>query len=588
MTNAQLLEEKGINLKGKSAGTHKMQCPQCSHTRKNKKDLCLSVNIDEGWWKCHHPDCNWSGKVYQGPAKIEKKEFKKPVPRLEKLSKPILDFFEKGRGISNNTLLRFNITESQEWMPKAQKVVSAICFNYYRNKELVNIKYRANGKDFKMEKDAELIFYNIDALDGEDECVIVEGEIDCLSCYEDNIYNAVSVPNGASKGNQKLEYLDNCWETFKDMKKIILMTDNDDAGIQLRDELARRLGYERCWRVTFPDGLKDANEVWKAYGEGSLRKVKEEATPWPMEGILTVMDVMDDVVSFYENGFPNGYPIPVPGIGPKLQLMLGQLTCVTGIPGSGKSEVIDWWMVEISRVHGWIWAVFSPENQPIALHITKLAQKFAKKSFAKRDVADYRMTTHELALAMDFINSHFYFMNVNEMDISVEGVMSKLRELVLRVGVNGLLIDPWNKFRHDKAKSGNDLDYISKALNEITYGSKVNGVHTILIAHPTKMRKVKVGKVEKYEVPTMYSISGSSDFFNMTDNGVAVYRDFDTGVVDIYIQKVRFNWLGEIGFSSYRFDWNTQQYVMLDSSAELIPRATEYSGSFSPVEDLPF
>lgn len=588
MTNAQLLEEQGINLKSRSAGTHKLTCPRCSHTRKNKKDPCLSVNIDEGWWKCHHPDCNWSGKVYQGPAKVEKKEYSRPVPRLEKLGAGTIKWFEEKRKISNNTLLRFKITETVEWMPKAQAKVPAICFNYYRGDNLVNIKYRAQGKDFRMESGAELIFYNIDSIKDETECVIVEGEIDSLSCYESGIHNSISVPNGASKGNAKLEYLDNCWEDFKNITKVVLMTDNDDAGISLRDELARRLGYERCWKVTYPDGCKDANEVLIKYGKDAVKKMMDEATQWPIEGILTAHDLADDVITFYQNGYPNGYDIPVPGIGEKLQLMLGQITTVTGIPGSGKSEVVDWWMVEMSRKHGWKWGILSPENQPVSLHVTKLAQKFAKKSFAKRDNAIYRMTERELLESIDFINDHFFFINENEVDISVEGVMDKLRDMVLRLGIKGLLIDPWNKLRHAKPKSGNDLDYTREALNKLSYGAKTNGVHIILIAHPTKMKKVKVRGKEKYEVPTMYSVSGSADFYNMTDNGISVYRDFETGIVDIYRQKIRFNWLGELGFSSYRFDWQTQQYTPVDESADLIPRAPEATGWPQESEDLPF
>jgi DNA primase len=246
-------------------------------------------------------------------VEVESKKIVKPVPRLQKVSDQILQFFEVGRKISNNTLLRFNITQADEWMPKADAVVPAICFNYYRNEELVNIKFRANNKDFKLSKDAELIFYNLDAIKDEEECVIVEGEIDCLSCYEDKIYNCISVPNGANvKGELRLEYLDNCVDYFKNKTRIVIMTDNDEAGIRLRDELARRLGFQRCVRVIYPDGCKDANEVWKKYGEGSLQKMVDNAIEWPMEGILSMMDMMDEVISFYENGYPKGFEILSP------------------------------------------------------------------------------------------------------------------------------------------------------------------------------------------------------------------------------------------------------------------------------------
>ncbi len=64
----------------------------------------------------------------------------------------------------------------------------------------------------------------------------------------------------------------------------------------------------------------------------------------------------------------------------------------------------------------------------------------------------------------------------------------------------------------------------------------------------------------KYEVPTMYSISGSAHFYNKTDNGISVYRDFNTNLVDVYIQKVRYSWLGKQGFCTFQYDVEKRQY----------------------------
>ena len=54
------LQQLGIQLK-RNTGSIKTKCPKCSHTRKNKSDLCLSVNIDEGLYNCHN--CGWNGNV---------------------------------------------------------------------------------------------------------------------------------------------------------------------------------------------------------------------------------------------------------------------------------------------------------------------------------------------------------------------------------------------------------------------------------------------------------------------------------------------------------------------------------------------
>ena len=51
-------EENGIFIKDTS-GQVKTQCPKCSKSRRNTSDPCLSVNVDEGIWHCHH--CGWKG-----------------------------------------------------------------------------------------------------------------------------------------------------------------------------------------------------------------------------------------------------------------------------------------------------------------------------------------------------------------------------------------------------------------------------------------------------------------------------------------------------------------------------------------------
>src|SRR6478736_4395085 len=195
-------DKYGIDISKARGG--KTICPNCSHTRRHKTDPCLSVDLKTGLFNCHN-GCGFKGSaaMFEKP----KKEFTKPLQRLEKLSPKLLKWFEE-RKISNNTLLRFGVTESKEWMPQFEKKTPVICFNYMRGEEVVNIKFRGALKSFKMEKGAELIFYNF-----------------------------VSVPNGANKGSQQLEYLDNCWQYFEKMEKIFVAVDSDEAGESLKEEL---------------------------------------------------------------------------------------------------------------------------------------------------------------------------------------------------------------------------------------------------------------------------------------------------------------------------------------------------------------
>ena len=82
-----------------------------------------------------------------------------------------------------------------------------------------------------MYKGAQKTFYNIDAIAGQDSCVIVEGEVDAMSFHEAGVTNVVSVPNGFNAtGQVNLDYLTDFYSFFEDKDKIFVAVDNDEAG----------------------------------------------------------------------------------------------------------------------------------------------------------------------------------------------------------------------------------------------------------------------------------------------------------------------------------------------------------------------
>lgn len=547
-------EKYGIDPKDVRGG--KAYCPKCHDARKHKKDRSLSVDKDSGMFNCHNPGCGFRGCAVV--IEKQKKEFVKPVPRLEKLGAKAIEYFEKIRGISNYTLLRFKISECREWMPQFEKEVLTVCFNYFRKDELVNIKFRGPQKSFKMAKDAELIFYNLEAIEGEDEAVIVEGEIDCLTMHECGIYNSVSVPNGASKGNGKLEYLDNCWEYFEGKKKIILATDDDDAGMSLREELARRLGKERCFTVEYPEGCKDANEVKLKFGADAVKKLINEAKEWPLEGIRTMDNMYDTMRQWYESGYPKGDKAGVPGFDKLLSFTGKQITTITGIPGHGKDEFTNWLMASLSVNCGWVWGDcgFEEEAEQTA---SKIAEKIAGKSFDFRKDPSKRMTVADFERAVRIVEKHFYFYETEEIETDIDTLLAIADRLVFKFGIKGLRLNPWNFIDNKTGIEG--TEYVSVVYTKITKWARKRGVHVFVIAHTTKIAKDKNGK---FEVPNLYNISGSAHFFNKTHNGITIYLDFFTQICTVYVQKVKQSWLGQKGFVAYRYDVFTRQYELVE------------------------
>ncbi len=564
----------------------KSTCPQCSHTRKNKRDLCLSVDLETGLFNCHNCDFKGTAREFK-----PKKDYSKPEHRLEKLSKKTLEFFENDRKISNNTLLRMKVTEGREWMPQYSQETACICFNYYRGEQLVNIKFRGPGKSFKMVKDAELIFYNIDAIKGEDVAIIVEGEIDCLSLYEAGVYNSVSVPNGASKGNQKLEYLDNCWKDFEPIKKIILAVDNDEAGKSLRTELARRLGKEKCFIVEFPEDCKDSNDVLVKHGIDTLKDVIKNATEMPLEGIVTMDEMFPTIREWYLNGYPKGAKARIPDFDELLSFAPGQLTMWTGVPGHGKDEFSNLIMANLSKHEGWCWGVLGFEESPEE-SATKLMEKFTGKAFAFRDNAKDRINPEEFEYAIGMVDKHFKFISTDDVESSIEGILEKATEMVKKYGIKGFCLNPWNWLEKYREAHISETEHVSICLTKIVQFAKKYQLHFFLMAHPTKITK---GKDGKYEIPTLYSISGSANFFNKTHNGITVYRDYENNNVTIYVQKVKQSWLGKIGSCRFAYSEIVRQYKPLNGSdsfhkieKEKIKPVELFSSSVDVPEDLPF
>lgn len=567
-------------------GENAMICPVCSESRKNKTAKCFSFNASKGAGRCNHCDV----------VLVEKREFiKKRTETAFKLplfknntiySDKVKEFF-KSRLISEKTLLAFKVTESIEWMPKANKEITAINFNYFRNGELVNVKYRGAGKDFKLSKDAELIFYNLDCTIDNDTIIVVEGEMDCLAMAEAGYKNVISVPNGAGLGKINFDYIDNCIDSFADDTKFILAVDNDKAGQNLQTELARRLGFENCSKVQFKD-CKDANDCLIKYGIQGIIESIQDRKEFPIVGAFQAFDFIDNIFKYYNEGLPKGCGIEMQGFDELLKFHEGYMTVITGIPGHGKSEILDMILVRLNLLHGWKHAIFSPENHPLELHFSKFAEKIIGKSFD----GGWRMSETELHQAIENINQNYFFIKPEE-DFSLDNILATVKMLVRRKGVKSFVIDAWNKLDHKY--SDNETKYISRELDKISLFCEKYQVHAFIVAHPTKILKDKTTQL--YEVPNLYNINGSANFFNKTANGITVYINRTTNKSEIHVQKVKFKHWGVTGLCEWNWNYKNGRYFAMNEDNTNWLNGCSNSGDYSiysgnnndlGMEDRPF
>lgn len=540
---------------GRVAGKVKVFCPECRDNRRNKRDKSLSVNLDEGLYKCHY--CGWSGCVRKQPGTVARKAYKRPEwHNNTQLGDRLVRWFEERR-ISQHTLREMRVTEGDEFMPQKGKKCNTVQFNYFVQGELVNIKYRTGDKCFKLVPGAELVLWNIDAVKDAKECIITEGEIDALSFVECGFAHTVSVPNGANGTDYLDDYLD---AYFGDKDTIFIATDTDAKGISLRNDLVRRFGAERCRIVTYGEGCKDANEHLVRYGQYALRERVENAEEVRVEGIFALDDFENDLDNLYLNGLRRGYTIGHENFDRFCSFETGRLVVVTGIPGHGKSEFVDEIAMLLNLRYGMKFAYFSPENYPTAYLLSKLVSKLTGKRFGQDCLSPV-----EYKEAKDYIGRHFSFIYPPAI-FTLDEILDKALFLVRRRGIKGLVIDPYNKIEHQIPAGMPETNYISMILDRIISFAQKQRVLVVLVVHPRKMQK-KQGEMV-FDVPTLYDINGSANFYNKADYGLSVYRDRLHDRVEVHVQKVKFRHLGECGSALFRYNLNNGRYVPCNEDAD--------------------
>ena len=533
----------------KNSGEERLTCPKCSKDRKKQNLKPFSFNHSKGVGFCQHCETeffNIENKSIYTPEISKHYVLPKELNKTQ-LSEKAVNWF-KSRGISQKTLIDMKISEGLEWMPQVEREINTIQFNYFRDGIHVNTKYRDGAKNFKLYKDAELIAYNIDSILGAKIVYIVEGEIDCLTMIEAGFESTISVPNGASTN---LTWLDSSINILEN-KEIVIAVDNDSKGIELKNELLRRLGTENCKIVEW-DGVKDANECLVRFGVKELRDKINSSEHQKLEGTFEVIDFEKDLKKLWQEGLQKGKTIGDENVDELISFETGRFMIVTGIPNCGKSDAVDDICVKLNIHHEWKIGYFSPENSPIQLHASKLIRKLSGKSFDQTHLSEGELSSHAF-----YLHNNFYWVLPSE-NFTVDNILEKAKYLIKTKGIKVFVIDPYNRIEQgDDMKQGEILKLLVKLVNF----AKQNNILLILVAHPTKMKKEN----GKFEIPNMYSISGSAHFFNIIDYGMTVYREEDH--VQWHIQKIKFENLGRQGMAIMKRNSVSGRYFPVNSVEE--------------------
>lgn len=275
----ELFEKTNIYIESQNGQEYNLYCP----FHKNRNSPAFFINLKTGLWQCFNPSCgkrgnfrqlykHLTGKPYGKDIQLDPVSLKKQIDNgfrkqdyIEELdiSDVEIDYEDQesllkiqmfnDRGLSYETLEHFEIGYSEVKerivIPVRNQSYKLVGFIGRATKPNQEPRYLYN-KGFKR---ADVLF-NIQNAKKYESCIIVEGSVDAMMVHQAGFPNVVSTLGAQVSANQ-IKMIKRCFD------KIIIFSDNDDAGNAMRDDIIDLCRGKDIYTVENNTGCKDPGEM---------------------------------------------------------------------------------------------------------------------------------------------------------------------------------------------------------------------------------------------------------------------------------------------------------------------------------------
>jgi len=438
---------------------------------------------------------------------------------------PFYDMTEDRSDVEEYLQLRGITSKTLDWADIQQDAHKNIVFNYYDNNDVLSlVKYRPSHKITKGENkmwcqknsDTMPLLFNMNRVNTANGALLLtEGEIDCLSAIEAGYTNSVSVPFGSNN----FGWIQTNWDWLEEFDKIIVWSDSDKPGQEMRREVCARLGI---WRTLFVDAptkvlnkdgeevsVKDINEILYYCGKQKVLDLINDAKELPITGIEDLSSVEDFNIELAPGLYLNLEPID----NTVYKLLFGSVVLVTGKRGAGKSSFVNQCFVCEPLDQGQDIFYFSGELSPSVL-----------KSWIEVNMAGFEKTkmknefVHVIDAQAKKEMREWYKNRIwvyNENDNSSETILNKAVSVIRRYGVKVIILDNLMTIN----LSANEKDLLLKQkefINKLNKMAILYNVLIVLVCHP---KKTPYGQELASD-----DISGSGDLGNLAQYIFSVKR----------------------------------------------------------------
>lgn len=471
---------------------------------------CRAKNMDFG-------DAFRDACAYLGLSSIDRpvKKVKPPAPDLAdvgKLKGTAVHAYLQQRGISDKTIVSYKLAAHRRPSPHNSEFLLFQFWDYESLKtknappvfiKSTGLRKREDGSKDIWSSPPWYTLWGWWLVKPTDRSVIItEGEIDACSVSQlEPGMPVLSLPSGCSN----MTWIENDFDALHRFERIYICTDMDEAGERAAQEIAKRLGPTRCFRLPVPGGFKDANEcqlqgdpeLWewshwlagaKTYDPSTLRGASsflDEASR-----LLNQWDVEDAKPTFCL---------------PELNFSIrnGECTLLAGISTHGKSELAYQAFIQEMR-NGHSVCIGSFEIDPAEM-ITNMAQQILGR---KPKAAD-------LANVMKWLDGKlwFYVPKEDAKNSDWQAIFADFQYACQRFGCTRFLVD--SLLFVTKKEDYESQDQFAKAIRDF---DRRNKTHTFLIAHCSTKNK-------ETDIPSVKDIQGSTGIIAPFSNVLIVWRN---------------------------------------------------------------
>lgn len=278
--------------------------------------------------------------------------------------------------------------------------------------------------------------------------------------------------------------------------------------------------------------------------------------------VIKFDDIAEGIEDYHKFGAKPGLYVGFQSVKDFYSMREGSCTDWTGLPASGKSELMLEFLYNVSEFYGKKHLLCVPDIGDVIEVMAILIHKKTGKTFDKKypNFIDLKTAFN----ASSWLLEHFHIIEKTDEKSKIISPMEFWDfavEFKKEHGIFSAVIDSWKDLRHDYTLYGGYAQYLSTVLPYRNFLSEKHKIHFHTVIHPKTPRRDKNGKLYHPQVDDM---EGGAQWNNSGKTIISVHREsFDTKLADVQMLKVKPKVIGKRGFFAINFDPAVSRYYDL-------------------------